>query len=89
MTCDFERTRKALARFDREMPAIIERWKDVGTSEDVQELCAAEAKLRRVVQGAFWVDTHEFNSKSACMVADIGFIRRIAECRCSETEKGS
>lgn len=74
----FEHTRKALEHYDFTAPTRAMSWDYVECADDVMACEAADKEALDLVREAFYLDTHDINSKDNCMRVDIDFMRKMA-----------
>ena len=79
VTRTFMHTKQALVVFDAGKPARDSAWDRVETNADVNAADKADREAMRLVQEAFWRDTHDINSHANCMRVDLGFMRRMVK----------
>ena len=75
----FPHTAAALIQYDAGIAARQLAWDTVQTNADVDAAVARGELALRAVQDAFHLDTHDINSKDHCRLADLAFMRRMAE----------
>lgn len=76
---NFTNTALALIQYDAGAADRQLAWDTVETNNDVAQ-CEERDKLAlRAVQDAFYMDTHDINSKESCQLVDLAFMRRMAE----------
>jgi len=71
----FKTSRETLAEYDAAMAVIYRLFMQAKTSEDVEEAQQFENLACRLVRLAFYCDTKDRNSLSACMSVTIDFVR--------------
>lgn len=74
----FKHTRAALAEYDRDEPYRASAWDLAGSNAAVAVCAQADREALRLVQMAFYDDTHAYNTMEKCLLATLDHMRRYA-----------